>query len=555
MMMAIAIHSLWIFGLLYLLMLAWKPGTKAVYGLVVMATGGILFTSFWIPVPRVEAMMPGQSIDGQVNTNIWMWIYGIGFLIQLVRHGLAFRRTYQWKSQGQLIESGYYFEIIRSMASKLQIRRQIQFRLSPQISIPMVVGVIKPVILFPVSLVNQLSQKEVEAILAHELQHIINADYFWNLLLSVLEVVLFFNPFIYLIHRYIILEREVECDRAAADWIGDPILMAKCLLNLEGMVRKPHMAMSIKGQGILSHRINRLVRQGKESEIKNSFFSVVASLTIVAFSMLHIDQKKEMIQYTDHGVYYYNDSITLPGYHEEVSSLEFKNVKGEVKDVYINDEKIENVEELDLSVVQKSSGQESTETNKLPDYKNGLMKKYQSQNPQRIVYQEPRKKKEKQTELEGNEVDLSTIDGYQYGKSKWDQQILSELPPLDIKIQSRVKSQKEQLSFFFDHTYVLGNHKDSRLEAQGTNLLWFSMLSEEYADLSVEEGIVEILTRSGVIKKENFVLIVRPEFILLDKHLLEEEVVEDIQNYILGKNRMIDENDQYQYVIIKNKIM
>jgi len=556
-MILLVAHSLWIFGLLYLLIQIFQPKIKVTYGLLGIAISGLLVTCFTSHVSDVQPLkeMIVNNNQGGHGTGLLFWLYLFGVVIQVIRHGQAFKRTNLWRTQGEIVEQGYYQEVLQSMLNKMRITKRVNFKLSQKIVVPMVVGVIRPVILFPVCLVNQLEENEVEAILAHELQHIVNKDYLWNLVLALLEVVLFFNPFVYLIHRYIVLEREVACDQAAAKWIGNPLLMAKCLLNLEGKIQEPNMAMSLHGKGLLKQRINRLVGKGNDVQVSHSFFSIVASLAVIMMSFAAMDEKMASSYIVEDGIYYYNDTITLPGYVGKISSLEFKHVQGEVKDVYINDEKIENIKELDLSEVSQPDGNQTTETNKFDDYENGLLRKYKAQNPQKIAFHSKKKNQIEIIPHKETSVDLSSIEGYQYGKSRAKNSELSELPILSSEIKLESNSNKDPISFFFDHTHILGNHKDSKLEPQGTHLLWYSLLAEEYKDLSVEEGIVEILSRAKIITTENFVLVVRPEFILLDKNLLPMNVVKDVQNYIIGKNRILKGNDQYQYIIVKNKIM
>ena len=54
-------------------------------------------------------------------------------------------------------------------------------------NVTLVVGHLKPVIFFPMGAINRLSPEEVEAILAHELAHIMRHDYLINLVVSCVE--------------------------------------------------------------------------------------------------------------------------------------------------------------------------------------------------------------------------------------------------------------------------------------------------------------------------------------------------------------------------------
>lgn len=80
--------------------------------------------------------------------------------------------------------------LVASLRGLMQVRAVVRVRESARVAVPMVVGVLTPILLLPVGLITHLSMAEVEAILAHELAHVKRHDYAVNLLQSVVEVVL-----------------------------------------------------------------------------------------------------------------------------------------------------------------------------------------------------------------------------------------------------------------------------------------------------------------------------------------------------------------------------
>ena len=86
---------------------------------------------------------------------------------------------------------------------------------------PAVVGVLRPVILWPASWATGLPEWQVRAILAHELAHIVRHDYLVNLLQMAVEALLFFNPAVWWMSRQARIEREACCDALAARLLGE----------------------------------------------------------------------------------------------------------------------------------------------------------------------------------------------------------------------------------------------------------------------------------------------------------------------------------------------
>ena len=119
------------------------------------------------------------------------------------------------------------------VARHMGITRKIRLWVSHHIDVPATIGFIKPVILIPLASVNRLSADQLEAIILHELSHIKRNDYLINLFVSIIETILFFNPFVVLLARIIKRERENCCDDFVIQYQYDRYDYASALLSLE----------------------------------------------------------------------------------------------------------------------------------------------------------------------------------------------------------------------------------------------------------------------------------------------------------------------------------
>jgi len=102
----------------------------------------------------------------------------------------------------------------RLQESILKITPQkIQFLISPTIKTPMTWGAFRPVVLLPTA-AHDWTNKELQAVLVHELSHIKRKDY-WIHTLGLLAVCLYwYNPLIWWMKKQQLLEREKACDEA-----------------------------------------------------------------------------------------------------------------------------------------------------------------------------------------------------------------------------------------------------------------------------------------------------------------------------------------------------
>jgi len=131
---------------------------------------------------------------------------------------------------------------------QMGIPRFVDLRLSNRIAGPLTVGVIRPLILLPITALTSLSPDQLEVVLAHELAHIRRADYFWNILQTMIETLFFFHPAVWWVSHRLREQRELCCDDIAVETCHDPAVYATALLRLEEQ-RKTHLhlAMALDG--------------------------------------------------------------------------------------------------------------------------------------------------------------------------------------------------------------------------------------------------------------------------------------------------------------------
>jgi hypothetical protein len=153
---------------------------------------------------------------------------------------------------------------VDTIAQRMGIQRSVKIWFSDLVDGPLTLGFYKPIILFPLAVVNQLSIEQVEAILLHELAHIRRHDYIINLLISWLGIVFFFNPFVRMMIREIRKEREHCCDDLVLQFKYEPHTYASALLSLEKS-RFHHSGLVLAATGrsrqLLLDRIKRLSGQ------------------------------------------------------------------------------------------------------------------------------------------------------------------------------------------------------------------------------------------------------------------------------------------------------
>ena len=122
------------------------------------------------------------------------------------------------RHRGVCCPSGLWQQRLDALGGILRVSRPVRLLESCMAEVPVVIGYIRPLILMPVGLMANLSVRQVESILLHELAHIRRYDYVVNLLQISVEGLLFYHPALWWISGVIRAERENCCDDYCDPW-------------------------------------------------------------------------------------------------------------------------------------------------------------------------------------------------------------------------------------------------------------------------------------------------------------------------------------------------
>lgn len=221
------------------------------------------------------------------------FVYFTGIMIFATRWILSWRATEHLRNTG-IYKAGVHLRAFTEQAAgQMNIKRKIHLYVSKLAKSPMTIGFLKPVILLPIAGINHLTQEQLEAVILHELAHIQRADYLLNMLQSLAEMILFFNPFAHLLSKNIHLERENSCDDWVMQYQYQPALYANALVKIAKLQLVPVLALSAAGKkGHLKLRVQRLFSKSPKRSYK-LLAGMIACLCLAIFLRVQLTQQKE----------------------------------------------------------------------------------------------------------------------------------------------------------------------------------------------------------------------------------------------------------------------
>jgi uncharacterized protein (TIGR03435 family) len=154
--------------------------------------------------PTFDATVPAHAPVAWAPTAISMW--ALGFL------AIALARCRSWIAVRSGLRAGVPIEL------PIPVRALI----TPGAEEPGIVGFLRPVLVLPARLLEHLNDRQLSAILTHEMCHVRRRDNFFAAVHMVVEAIFWFHPLVWWIGSRMVEERELACDEEVLRMGCDP---------------------------------------------------------------------------------------------------------------------------------------------------------------------------------------------------------------------------------------------------------------------------------------------------------------------------------------------
>lgn len=225
-----------------------------------------------------------------------LWLAGV--CLMLARLGWSFVHIYRLRHGSVSLDVSYQNSLNQWLAVS-QGLRHVALRSSDEISTPMSLGPLDPLILMPADFSNRLTEAEFDQVLLHELAHVRRGDNWTNLFQKLIEALWFFHPAVWWTARRLNLERESACDDWVVSMTGQVKPYAACLAKLAAVaapVRQPMLATGIfRGARQITMRIERLLDQRRNRTPGVSRLALAPALILLACAVLVCSQIRTVL--------------------------------------------------------------------------------------------------------------------------------------------------------------------------------------------------------------------------------------------------------------------
>jgi bla regulator protein BlaR1 len=209
-----------------------------------------------------------------------------GFLVVVFVWYMRWRRVSNALRNAEPLREGREVEMLRRLQRVGGRRKRIELFLSEASLEPGIFGIARPVLLWPKGISERLGDAHLEAILAHEVWHVLRRDNFAAALHMLVEAVFWFHPLIWWLGARLVEERERACDEAVLESGSDRQVYAESILRIcEFCVESPLACVSGVTGADLKERMVHIMTQSVSRKLDFGRKLLLSAAGLVAVAM------------------------------------------------------------------------------------------------------------------------------------------------------------------------------------------------------------------------------------------------------------------------------
>ena len=337
-----------------LILLCWSINTYWGFTHSDLSTSGETVFAFDAYLPATTSTSLLANVESFINMHmdliIYCWLLGLMYSLTRICIGIWGIRQ---------LEKGYLplrslGKILEEVKTDLGITLDVRIGESVRTNVPVVLGHLRPVILFPLEFITGMNKDHIRLIIAHELAHIRRNDYLVNIVQRIVEAIYFYNPFVWVISNRIKMEREFACDDIVLR-MAQPNAYANALLSSYDNMKAPPFTMGFNGsnQSLVS-RLNRIMKRNMKNRKRGNLLPMsILVIMLIGFVWM---QKNNVTRANnlDGGVRFaslFTESVEVVpvGINMDLDGFKYRDTIPEIRKIEIPDNSDDWEEDYDYS--------------------------------------------------------------------------------------------------------------------------------------------------------------------------------------------------------------
>ena len=253
----------------------WRVRVRQVVPVVAFAVLIALGAGLVRPLPALEVKAPAILSAWAAAASEWIapWLmrmFAIVAALLLARTAAGAFAVAKLVRLSKPLRSRPWRKLLGECQRTLELRGRVRLMLAGPGFVPSATGLFRRTVLLPDEAADW-THAQRRLVLLHELGHFRRGDLWTHALGQIACAVHWFNPFVWMLHRHLAVEREFACDALVVSRGAPPVDYATLLWKMGGAAQGPRLtgaaflAMAAPGRGKLEQRVRRILAPVRET--------------------------------------------------------------------------------------------------------------------------------------------------------------------------------------------------------------------------------------------------------------------------------------------------
>lgn len=220
------------------------------------------------------AASPAEPTIWDDPTILFLLLYLGGVAMAAARLGGGLATLGRWTREAEAVDCPHWAEAFERCARAADAPASLTLKVSTEVPSPLSWGLVRPVILIDRETLGHV--EDADAILAHEIAHVVRRDWAVLMLARIAVALFWFNPLVRLLEREMVQQAEEAADIEAARAV-EPARYAQTLVHWAQFATAPIPAHAISpGASALARRVRAILDSRRRSTPAGSGWSLAA---------------------------------------------------------------------------------------------------------------------------------------------------------------------------------------------------------------------------------------------------------------------------------------
>lgn len=199
------------------------------------------------PITQAQASHPGSHPGSLIHYSsavsvvlVIVWLAGLAMSLHKWISGWLIASSAA--NTAEEIARGREFDALIKAQRRAGVQSSLRLLLSSAGMEPGVFGIFHPVLLWPAGLSDRLDDAQIEAIMAHEIEHVRRRDNLTSAIHSFVAAIFWFHPLVRWMTARMSEERERACDERVLEFASQPESYAESILKVCSFCIEPAAA-------------------------------------------------------------------------------------------------------------------------------------------------------------------------------------------------------------------------------------------------------------------------------------------------------------------------